>query len=102
MRDVAEAHVAAFEKPDAANKRFFTLSGYFSNKEIIDIIRKQFPQYKDLPTESTPGGDYPAPPGSDELYKYSNQRSIDVLGLKYRTLEETIVDSVKSFQSLGA
>lgn len=102
VRDVAAAHVAAFEKDEAANKRFFTLSGYFSNKEIINIIRKNFPQYKDLPSDSTPGGDYPAAPGSDGLYKYNNQRSIDILGLKYRTLEETIVDSVKSFQTLGA
>jgi nucleoside-diphosphate-sugar epimerase len=43
VRDVAEAHVAAFEKPDAANKRFFTTAGYFSNKEICQIITKNCP-----------------------------------------------------------
>ncbi|KAF2191103.1 NADPH-dependent methylglyoxal reductase-like protein GRE2 [Zopfia rhizophila CBS 207.26] len=100
VRDVAEAHVAAFEKSDAANKRFFTLAGYFSNKEITQIIRKHFPQYKVLPTNSTPGGDYPEG-GVDALYKFNNKRSIDILGLKYRTLEETVVDSIKSFQAVG-
>jgi nucleoside-diphosphate-sugar epimerase len=58
VRDVAEAHVKAMEIPEAANKilRHYRL---FSNKEICDIIRKNFPQYKDLPSESTPGGDFP-------------------------------------------
>ena len=57
VRDVAEAHVNAFEKSEAANKRFFVTAGYFSNKEITQIIKKNFPQYKDLPSDSTPGGD---------------------------------------------
>jgi nucleoside-diphosphate-sugar epimerase len=101
VRDVAEAHVAAFEKPEAANKRFFTTAGYFSNKEICQIIKKNFPQYKDLPSESTPGGDYPEGEAGKGMYGYSNKQSIDILGLKYISLEESIVDSVKSFQAKG-
>ncbi|KAF2738164.1 NAD(P)-binding protein [Polyplosphaeria fusca] len=100
VRDVAEAHVAAFEKPEAANKRFFTLTGFFSNKELCQIIGKNFPQYKDLPTDETPGGDYPEG-GKEGIYKFSNKRSVDVLGLKYRGLEECVVDAVKSFQEVG-
>ncbi|ORY14252.1 hypothetical protein BCR34DRAFT_623385 [Clohesyomyces aquaticus] len=101
VRDVAEAHVAAFEKPDAANKRFFTTAGYFSNKEICQIMKKKFPQYKDLPSDSTPGGDYPEGSTEKGVYGYNNKRSIDILGLKYKTLEESIVDSIKSFQAVG-
>jgi nucleoside-diphosphate-sugar epimerase len=101
VRDVAAAHVAAMEKPDAANKRFFTLAGYFSNREIVDIIRKHFPQYKDLPTDSTPGGDYPEGYTKKAPWGYDNKRSIEILGLKYRNLEESIVDAVKSLQPLG-
>ncbi|KAF2745069.1 NAD(P)-binding protein [Sporormia fimetaria CBS 119925] len=100
VRDVAEAHVAAMEKDDAANKRFFTLAGFFSNKEIAAILRKHFPQYKELPSESTPGGDYPEG-GLKALYGFDNTRSIEVLGLKYKSLEESIVDAVKSFQDVG-
>ncbi|KAF2115684.1 hypothetical protein BDV96DRAFT_686891 [Lophiotrema nucula] len=100
VRDVALAHILAFEKPEAANKRFFTLAGYFSNKEIASLIKKNFPQYKDLPGDSTPGGDYPEG-GKDGIYKFSNKQSIDVLGLKYKTLEESVVDSIKSFQGVG-
>lgn len=101
VRDVAAAHVAAMEKPDAANKRFFTLAGYFSNREIINIIRKHFPHFeKNLPSGSTPGGDYPEG-GTKALWGFDNKRSIDVLGMKYRSLEECIVDAVKSFQEVG-
>ncbi|KAF2633799.1 NAD(P)-binding protein [Macroventuria anomochaeta] len=101
VRDVAEAHVNAFEKPEAANKRFFVTAGYFSNKEITQIIKKNFPQYKDLPSDSTPGGDYPEGTPDKGLYTYNNKRSIEILGLKYKPLEQSIVDSVKSFQAKG-
>lgn len=101
VRDVAEAHVAAMEKPDAANKRFLVCAGYFSNKEMCQIIKKNFPEYKDLPSDTTPGGDYPEGTPDKGLYKQNNQRSIEVLGLKYKTLEQSIVDTVKSFQKKG-
>lgn len=101
VRDVAEAHVAAFEKPEAANKRFFVTAGYFSNKEIGQIIKKNFPDFKDLPSDSTPGGDYPEGTPDKGLYTYNNKRSTSILGLKYRSFEDSIVDTVKSFQKKG-
>lgn len=98
VRDLALAHVKAAELPEAADKRFFTTAGYFSNKEIADIIRKNFPEYHDaLPTPETPGGDYPK-----EIYKFDNKRTVEVLGIKFRTLEESISDLVKSLKSVSA
>ncbi|KAI7204087.1 NAD(P)-binding protein, partial [Hortaea werneckii] len=38
VRDLALCHVLAMEKEGAANKRFFITTGYFSNKEIAEII----------------------------------------------------------------
>jgi nucleoside-diphosphate-sugar epimerase len=99
VRDLADCHVAAIEKDDAANKRFFITAGYFSNKEIAQAIEKNYSQYKDdLPSESTPGGDYP----SEGVYKYNNKRTIEVLGIKFKSLEESIKDTVKSLQAVGA
>jgi nucleoside-diphosphate-sugar epimerase len=99
VRDLADCHVAAIEKEDAANKRFFITAGYFSNKEIAQAIEKNYPQYKDdLPTEKTPGGDYP----DEGVYKYNNKRTIEVLGIKFKSLEESIKDTVKSLQAVGA
>jgi hypothetical protein len=51
-----------------------------------------------LPTEKTPGGDYP----SEGVYKYNNKRTIEVLGIKFKSLEESINDTVKSLQAVGA
>lgn len=98
VRDLALAHVLAAEKEAAGNKRFFVVEGYFSNKEIADIVEKNYPQYKErLPTSSTPGGRRP----EEGLYKIDNSRVKEVLGLKFRSLEQSIVDTVKSFQAVG-
>jgi len=98
VRDLALAHVLAAEKEEAANKRFFIVTGYFSNKEIAQIVAKDYPQYKDrLPTKDTPGGDYP----EGGVYKFNNSRSKEVLGLTYRSLDDSIKDTVKSFQAVG-
>ena len=99
VRDLALAHVLAMEKDAAANKRFFITEGYFSNKQILEIIRKDFPQYKDvLAPESVEGGDYP----KDGVYKIDNKRVKDVLGITYTSLEKSVVDTVKSLQAVGA
>ena len=98
VRDLALCHVKAIEVDAAANKRFFVTAGYFSNKEIAQVIRKNFPDLaKNLPSESTPGGDYP----KDGIYKYNNSRTKEVLGIKFRSLEDSITDCVKSLQSIG-
>lgn len=97
VRDLALCHVKAMEVEGAKNKRFFITAGYFSNKEVANIIRKDYPQLKNLPTESTPGGDYP----KDGIYKYNNSRTIETLGIKFRPLEQTITDTVKSLQALS-
>jgi len=96
VRDIALAHVKAIEVPEAAGKRFFVTAGYFSNKDIIEAIRKNFPDLaKNLPDH--PESDMPA-----DIFKYDNSRSIKILGLKYRSLEECVVDTVKSLQAVGA
>jgi len=99
VRDLALAHVKAFEVPEAAGKRFFVTAGYFSNKEIAEIIRKKFPELDgELPGKEVKGGDYP----EAGIYKYNNSRTVEVLGIKFRTLEESIVDLVKSLKSVEA
>ena len=96
VRDVADAHVFAMEKPEAANKRFFVTAGYFSNAEIAEIIRDNFPGYKDMLPEK-PESDRPK-----DVYMYDNSRSKEVLGLKYRPLKGAIVDLVNSLKAAGA
>lgn len=57
VRDVARAHIAAAQIKDAANKRFFVVTGFFKNHEIVDIVRKEFPDLaKNLPKDDHSNG----------------------------------------------
>ncbi|KAH7370568.1 putative NADPH-dependent methylglyoxal reductase GRP2 [Rhexocercosporidium sp. MPI-PUGE-AT-0058] len=99
VRDLALGHVKAMELPEAGGKRFFFTAGYFTNKQICEIIRKNFPEYRDqLPAEGVKGGDFP----EGGVYGFDNKRSREVLGIEYRGLEESIVDLVKSLKDVGA
>lgn len=95
VRDLALAHVKAMETPDAGGKRFFVTSGYFCNNEIGEIVRNNFPEYKDK--IATKGGERPK-----EMFKYDNSRTVDVLGIKFTPFESSIVDLVKSLKAVGA
>jgi nucleoside-diphosphate-sugar epimerase len=96
VRDIALAHIRAIELPESAGKRFFVTAGYMTNKALIEIIRQEFPELRSQLPENCEG-DMP-----EDVYKYDNSRSIKVLGLKYRTLKECVVDTVKSLQAVGA
>ena len=99
VRDIALAHVKAIELPEAAGKRFFVVSGQFSNRELADTIRKNFPKYeKELPGKDIKGGDYP----EGGVFGYDNSRSKEVLGIKFRGLEESVVDTANSLKTAGA
>ena len=101
VRDIALAHVLAMEKPGAAGMRFFVTAGYFSNKELAEIIAKNFPELSDkVPTgDALKPGDYPEG-GPEHSVRFDNSRVREVLGLKFRGLEECVVDTVKSLQAV--
>jgi len=91
VRDVAEAHVLAYENPQAAGQRYFTVSGGYTYQQICDIVRKHFPEKRALTPEGNPGEPYP------DVYKVDNSKAKKELGLTFRDLETTIVDMVKEF-----
>ncbi|OAL32107.1 hypothetical protein AYO20_08045 [Fonsecaea nubica] len=96
VRDVALAHVKALEVPEAGGKRFLTTAGHYSNADIAQIIKQRFPDLADkLPDKIE--SDRP-----QDCYQYDNSRSKEVLGLKYRSLEDSVVDTVKSLLAVGA
>jgi len=116
VRDVADAHVKAMEVEKAANKRFFCVAGTFCNRDVVDIIRKNFPKHAaGLPKESAKGGNKP-----DAFFDFDNSRSKEILGLKYMgkfcletycealanidfiDLETSIKDLVVSLEKVGA
>lgn len=95
VRDVALAHIRAIEVPEAGAQRFFITAGHYTNKDIVDIIRDAYPELKDRLPEAT--SDLP-----QDVYGYDNSKSTQVLGLKYGSLKEAVVDTVKSLLDNGA
>lgn len=98
VRDLALAHVKAIETPDAGGKRFFVVSSeYFSNREILNVIRKNFPEYRDqLPAEDVKGGEQP------EFAKIDNSRVKGLLNQPFTKFETSMVDLIKSLKNVGA
>lgn len=91
VRDVALAHVAAVEKPEASGKRLFTTAGRFSNRELVRIVRERFPEFKDkVAGEEVEGGEG-AP--EDKVFGFDNGETTALLGgIGWRSLEECVVD----------
>ncbi|KAL7958533.1 hypothetical protein V8C34DRAFT_323939 [Trichoderma compactum] len=94
VRDLAEAHVQALEKPAAANQRYLVAVSAYSYRQVCGIIRAKFPELR----ETTPMGENGAPiPPS---YIVDTTKANTDLGIKYRSLEDTIVDAVNSLRKI--
>uniref|UniRef100_L2GG90 Nad dependent epimerase n=1 Tax=Colletotrichum fructicola (strain Nara gc5) TaxID=1213859 RepID=L2GG90_COLFN len=81
VRDLALAHILALEKAGAGGKRLFTTAGWFSNAEIAEV-----------------GGEQPP---KDKVYGYDDSETAKILGIKWRSLEESINDLVKDLKKFG-
>ncbi|KAL7953995.1 hypothetical protein V8C34DRAFT_317660 [Trichoderma compactum] len=82
VRDLAEAHVLAFEKPEAAGQRYLVANSAYSYQQTCDIIWEKFPEQKELTPKGNTGA--PLPPA----YRLDTTKA------------ETIVDMVNSLLKL--
>ncbi|EGW35463.1 uncharacterized protein SPAPADRAFT_132017 [Spathaspora passalidarum NRRL Y-27907] len=89
VRDVARAHIVAFENDAAASQRLFTASSRYTLDTIANIINKKFPD------TTVPKGDESR---NEEIYKsihkFDNAKTNKILGFEYITLEESVSDIV--------
>ncbi|MCJ1470689.1 methylglyoxal reductase (NADPH-dependent) gre2, partial [Pseudocyphellaria aurata] len=97
VRDAALSFVLAAEKEEAAGERLVIAADKFCNKQIVEIIADEFPYMRDrLPTgEALKNGDFPA----EGIPEIDNRRSVEVLGMTYRSLRESVVDNINRLQS---
>lgn len=102
VRDLALAHSLAAESssPSITGQRFFMVAGKFSNREIVEIVRDEFPEFADnLPQEEEAmrTGDYPGgDPG--KAFGYDNSKAKEVLKMEFRGLRASIKDAVESLR----
>ncbi|KIW11772.1 hypothetical protein PV08_09044 [Exophiala spinifera] len=94
VRDVALAHVLAFEKPQAANQRYLICSSAYSYQQICDVIREKFPELRSLTPEGKAGEPLPS------VYKLDTSKAVEQLGITFTPLEKTIVGMVNSLLKL--
>ncbi|KAL2005183.1 hypothetical protein VTN00DRAFT_3033 [Thermoascus crustaceus] len=96
VRDVALAHLRAYEVPEAGGERFFLCRGNFSYQMMADILREKIPELRDRVPIGKPGSGF----GGVELYKPDSSKAQKILGIKFRDLEEPVVDAARSLLEL--
>lgn len=98
VRDVAEAHLRAYQVVEAGSERFFICKGNFTYQKFVDALRANLPDIKGRVPIGNPGaGEVPS-----DVYTIDTSKSQRILGLKYRPLEETIVDAARSLLKIEA
>jgi nucleoside-diphosphate-sugar epimerase len=99
VRDVAAAHVLGMELPEAGGRRLFTTAGVFSHREVVDITREAFPEFKDrlAGPDVQSGGFVP----DDQMFKWTNQETRDLLKIDWIPLKRSIVDLVTVLKKVG-
>lgn len=90
VRDVAQAHLRALERKEAANQRLL-VGVHFDYQLACECILKHYPELEGKTPKPQPGA---AEKEQDEVYKIDGSKAEKVLGLQYTPLETTIKDTV--------
>lgn len=91
VRDVAKAHLLAFQKDECASQRLSLHGGMFATQDFLDIINEDFSQLR---------GKIPVgKPGTGKLitskgYQINNDKTKKLLGFPFIGLRECVDDSV--------
>ncbi|KAI1458103.1 flavonol reductase [Annulohypoxylon moriforme] len=92
VRDLAKVQVQAMIVPEAGNQRFIVSAHQFSFQDVCDVLRSHLPELK----RRTPLGR----PGISSLpqgaYSINNTKVRGILGVEFRSLEETVLDAARS------
>ncbi|GLT35294.1 hypothetical protein SLA2020_097610 [Shorea laevis] len=88
IRDVADALILAYEKPEAEG-RYICTAHQIKLRDVVDKLRSLYPNYH-YPKSFTVGEE--GMMSSEKLQK---------LGWHYQPLEETLVDSIESYKKAG-
>ncbi|KAL2868104.1 uncharacterized protein BJX67DRAFT_60875 [Aspergillus lucknowensis] len=99
MEEEKPAYTLTVENPETAGKRHFLTSGNFCNAEIVEAIGLDFPELKSALPSGGALGDGEQPPGGAE-YGYDRSALVNELGLVYRSLQESVVDTVESLNAI--
>ncbi|KAL9450585.1 hypothetical protein AB3S75_012336 [Citrus x aurantiifolia] len=89
VRDVAEALLLAYEKAEAEG-RYICTAHMIRARDLVDKLKSLYPNYN-----------YPKSFTEKEDEVMLTSEKLQKLGWSYRSLEETLVDSVESYKKVG-
>ena len=89
-QEVAAAHISAIFTPEAGGNRFIICAGQISSQKISDTLRADFPELKDRTPIGKPGSS--SLPEERQRYDASAAKAEKVLGIQFRSVEETLKD----------
>jgi NADPH-dependent methylglyoxal reductase len=95
VRDVATAHLLAFQSPKAAGQRFL-IGNHFDYQTAVDLIREEIPEIKDRVPEGVKGAGL-----KEDIYQVDGSKAVGVLGLEYTPLNVTLRDLVRQLVATG-
>lgn len=111
VREVADAHIAAAENPDAKGRYIVAARTMTSFHEMSRIIRTRYPRDLRLPRTALPHWPVrilgPAFGLSQDYirkhlgirFRVDNSRSVHELGLTYRPIEQTVLDHYETWRA---
>ncbi|CCH59845.1 hypothetical protein TBLA_0C00280 [Henningerozyma blattae CBS 6284] len=91
VRDVAKAHLAAFQREDTIGKRLFMSNSPFSSQTICNIIHEGFPQYDG---EIPPFEEDSKLLANEVPYVCNNRATKELLGWEFISLKKCVDDTV--------
>jgi nucleoside-diphosphate-sugar epimerase len=83
------------EVPEAGGQRFLITAGDYDTQEIADVVRSALPQHASQIPVGEPGKRL-----TGSHYSCSGKKSMDVLGMRYRSLEDCIVPLAEQLYEL--
>ncbi|XP_034677542.1 cinnamoyl-CoA reductase 2-like [Vitis riparia] len=89
VRDVAEALLITYEKPEAEG-RYICTAHMIKARDLVEKLRSIYPNYN-----------YPKNFTEVEEVENLSSEKLQKLGWSYRPLEESLVDSIKSYKEAG-
>lgn len=93
VEDVATLHVLPLEKSELEGQRLLPVSGYFSAQAFLNIANEKLPELRGKIPVGKPETAFQR---VEQKVKYDNSKTVKLTGIKWRTLEETVLGTIKS------
>lgn len=79
---------------EADGQRYLTMAGVATPQAVADVLRKRFPELRDIIQMGNPGTGYPA---DFKTTRFDSSKAVKATGQDWIGFEQSIVDSAKAF-----